>query len=71
MLELLIRPMIEACIFLYTLGAMVGAQMKCCLKGKIYNFIKKKLKKLGILRNKHTNISIFFKRVSTYGVCFL
>ena len=60
MLELLIRPMIEACIFLYTLGAMVGAQMKCCLKGKIYNFIKKKLKKLGILRNKHTNISIFF-----------
>ena len=40
MLELLIRPMIEACIFLYTLGAMVGAQMKCCLKGKIYNFIK-------------------------------
>ena len=39
MLELLIRPMIEACIFLYTLGAMVGAQMKCCLKGKIYNFI--------------------------------
>ena len=60
MLELLIRPMIEACVFLYTLGAMVGAQMKCCLKGKIYNFIKKKFKKLGILRNKHTNISIFF-----------
>lgn len=39
MLELLTRPMIEACIFLYPLGAIVGAQMFFCLKGKIYKFI--------------------------------
>ena len=60
MLELLIRPMIEACIFLYTLGAMVGAQMKCCLKGKIYNFIKFFFLKIGYFKKQTHQYKHFF-----------
>ena len=60
MLELLIRPMIEACIFLYTLGAMVGAQMKCCLKGKIYNFINFFFLKIGYFKKQTHQYKHFF-----------